>query len=247
MRIYIKTEYDGTNFCGWQRQPDGVSVQEEIENAIFALTGERVSVVGSGRTDAGVHAAGQVAHFDTESGIPPEKFSFALNALLPPDIKITKSGEAPEGFHARYSAKKKTYVYRMYESEFIRPLKSRYAARVGYELDVAAMNAAAAHFAGEHDFSCFLASNSAVKDTVRTIYSAEVKREGEDIIFKVTGNGFLYNMVRIMAGTLIKVGTGKILPDEVTDIIASGDRSAAGITMPPEGLTLLSVEYGDLL
>ena len=243
MRIILKIEYDGTDFCGWQRQPNGVSVQEEIENALFALTGEKTSVVGSGRTDAGVHAAGQVAHFDTQSNIPPEKFSDALNGILPPPIKILVSKRAPEGFHARYSAKKKTYVYKMYESKYIRPLKSRYAAKVGYKLDVAAMNAAAAYFVGEHDFSCFLASDSEIKDTVRTVYSAEVFREGEYVIFKVTGNGFLYNMVRIMAGTLVKVGAGKISPEKTAEIIAGGDRNAAGMTMPPEGLALLSVEY----
>ena len=243
MRVFLKIEYDGTNYSGWQIQPNGNTVQAEIESALKALTGEEISVTASGRTDSGVHAAGQVAHFDTESAIPPERFAAALNAILPCDIKIIESKLAPDGFHARFSAKKKTYVYTMYESDFPRPLLSRFAAKVSYKLDVSAMQDGASHLLGEHDFSCFLATNSSVKDTVRTIYRAEVIKEGELIRLYICGNGFLYNMVRIIAGTLVKIGSGKILPEEMKKIIDGKERSAAGMTMPPEGLTLLSVDY----
>lgn len=243
MRVLLKIEYDGTEYCGWQVQPNGDTVQAELEKAVFAVTGERTTVVGSGRTDAGVHAEGQVAHFDTGSDIPPEKFLFALNAVLPQDIKVTESKKAPDGFHARFSAKRKTYEYNAYVSPFSRPLKDRYSTWLQFPLREAEMKKAAEYFVGEHDFRCFLAANSDVKDTVRTIYSAEVVFNGENVRFRVTGNGFLYNMVRIMFGTLVKVGQGKAEPEDVGKILASGDRSLAGVTMPPRGLTLLSVEY----
>ncbi len=243
MRIAIVVEYDGTEYCGWQIQPNGNTVQAELERAVEKVTGKRTPVTGSGRTDAGVHALGQVAHFDTDFSIPPENFAFALNAVLPKDIKVIKSERAKDGFHARFSAKKKTYAYKFYVSDVPRPLKDRYFARVPYPLDFSAMKKAAEYFVGEHDFRCFLASNSSVKDTIRTVYSATIGKDGEDYVFTVSGNGFLYNMVRIMVGTLIKAGTGKIKAEEVGKIIESGDRSLAGATMPPQGLTLLSVEY----
>ena len=243
MRVFLKIEYDGTNYCGWQIQPNGITVQEVLEKAISTLTGEDVSVTGSGRTDSGVHAEGQVAHFDTSSSIPAEKFTHALNGILPSDVKIRESYQVCDNLHARFSAKRKTYSYRVYTSEQPRPLKDRYFARVGYKLDVDKMNEASQKFVGKHDFGCFLASGSAVKDTVREIYSAEVKSFGDEVIFTVCGNGFLYNMVRIMMGTLVKVGIGKLSPEDIPSLLKSGNRTNAGVTMPPNGLTLVSVEY----
>lgn len=243
MVVKFIVQYDGTSYCGWQIQPNGTTVQQEIETALFKLTGRKISVTGSGRTDAGVHAAGQVASFKTEdSPLPAEKFAPALNAYLPADIRLIKSEEAAGDFNARFSAKKKTYVYRVYESPVTLPLKERYAVRVN-ALDIKAMKRAAEFIVGTHDFKCFLAANSSVKDTVRTIYSLNVERSGGEINFTVCGNGFLYNMVRIIAGTLVAAGEGKITDKDVEEIIASGERGAAGRTMPAKGLTLLSVEY----
>lgn len=244
MRIRLIVEYDGTDFCGWQIQPNGRTVQEELEKALKSLTGESVGVVGSGRTDSGVHALGQVAHFDVSGeAIPPERYATALNGLLPPDVKVISSEVVDCGFHARFSAKRKTYEYRLYESEFTRPLKDRYAARVIGKLDDRAMNSACEYLVGRHDFKCFLASNSQVKDTVREIYSAEVTRRDGDVVFSVCGNGFLYNMVRIIVGTLIKIGNGEIPPESMRDVVASGERKLAGKTMPPNGLILKKVDY----
>lgn len=239
MRILLTIEYDGTQYCGWQIQPNGVTVQQKIEEAVLKLTGERARVTGSGRTDAGVHALGQAAHFDTAFNIPPEKFAPALNALLPDDIKILSSRQW-QG-HARFSAKKKTYLYRFYESETARPLFERYAARVR-PLDVCAMDSAAKLFEGEHDFAAFMASGSCVKDTVRTVYSASVARSGGFVEFTVAGNGFLYNMVRIMAGAIVEVGYGKS-PAFICRALDGGSRFQLGKTMPAKGLTLVSVEY----
>ena len=244
MRAILLIEYDGTDFSGWQRQKNGNSVQAELERAAERLLGERAAVIASGRTDAGVHAAGQVAHLDYAGGVPPEKLAPALNALLPHAVSVRKSAPAPEGFHARYSAKSKTYVYRMFADPVRRPLLERYAARVPCALDAEAMNEAARLFVGERDFRCFLASGSSVKTTVRRVTAASVRREGEEILFEVTGNGFLYNMVRIMAGTLAEVGRGKRAPTEISALIASGDRHLAGKTMPAAGLCLKKVDYG---
>ncbi len=243
MRIVLEIEYDGTDYCGWQIQPNGITVQEEIERAIEKVTGKRETVIGSGRTDSGVHAAMQVAHFDTDTTIPPEKFALALNAVLPKDIRIKCSKETDENFHARFSAKKKTYVYKMYTGEVSSPLKDRYALFIPYKINVENMQKAATLLVGTHDFKCFLAANSEVKDTIRTIYSSTVTASGNDIEYTVSGNGFLYNMVRIIAGTLLKVGEGKLKAEEIGDILTCGDRARAGITLPARGLTLLSVEY----
>ena len=244
MRVKLVLEYDGTDFCGWQIQPEKRTVQEELERAIERLTGKRSGVVGSGRTDSGVHAKMQVAHFDTDfTSIPADRYASALDSVLPPDVKVLKSEAAEENFHARFSAKRKTYEYKIYYSAVERPLKERYAARVVVPLDAEKMNRACGYLIGEHDFRCFLASNSSVKDTVREIYSARVTTDGEDLTFTVCGNGFLYNMVRIIAGTLVKIGSGDIPPQAMAEIISKEDRSLAGKTMPAKGLTLKSVEY----
>ena len=243
MRIVLILQYDGKNYNGWQVQPGLKTIQQTVEDALKSLTGEKCTVTGSGRTDSGVHALCQVAHFDTEfSSIPPEKYSFALNVILPPDIKVVKSFLAPEGFHARFSSKKKTYRYRFYVSDCILPLYDEHALQI-YKTDEEKMKKAADYLEGEHDFKCFLAANSLVKDTVRNIYSCKVERHGIFIDVTVTGNGFLYNMVRTIAGTLYFAGIGRIKPESVPDILKSGDRERAGKTLAAKGLTLLSVEY----
>ncbi len=243
MRIMLVLQYDGTNFCGWQVQPGLRTVQGELENAVFSLTGERVSVIASGRTDSGVHARGQVAHFDTNSTIPPENFCRALNVLLPSDVKVIKSELAPENFHSRFSAKKKTYIYRFYKSSVELPLYSRYACRIDEKTDETAMNQAAQALVGTHDFKCFMSSGSDVKNTVRTIYECRIYKNGDLLELKVCGNGFLYNMVRAIAGTLYFVGLGKSSVESVKAAIESKDRFFAGKTMPPQGLTLEEVFY----
>lgn len=246
MNVYLVIEYDGTDYCGWQIQPNGASVQEELQRALFKLTGEKISVTGSGRTDSGVHAAGQTASFSVgKENIPPENYASALNGLLPKDIRVLKSGRAPDGFNARFSAKRKTYRYTFYVSAVERPLYERYAVRT-LPLDTEKMRAAAAALVGEKDFKCFCAANSSVKDTVRTLYSLEVERRGDFITVTACGNGFLYNMVRIVAGTLAAAGEGKLSAEDVKKIVEGGKR-AEGKTMPAKGLCLLSVEYGGAL
>ena len=242
MRIILGIQYDGKDFCGWQIQPNCVTVQETVERAIFKLTGQKVSITGSGRTDSGVHALCQIAHFDIEGTIPPEKYAPALNGLLPESVQILFSKKAPKDFHARFGAKKKTYVYTFYVSEVKLPLYERYAQRI-LGANVKKMQEGAKYIVGEHDFKCFLASNSSVKDTVRTVYSCTVKKSQNKIILEVCGNGFLYNMVRTIAGTLLYVGEGKFPPEYVKEIIESKNREKAGKTMPAKGLTLKKVCY----
>ena len=244
MKIALKISYDGTDYAGWQVQKNAPTVQEKLNEAVFALTGERVSVTGSGRTDAGVHAAGQVAHSETESALPPEKYAPALNVFLPPDIRVLSSRAVPDTFHAVRSAKRKTYVYSFYRAETELPLKERYAVRIYGETDLENMRNCAAVFVGKHDFTCFLASGSDVKDAVRTIFSLEITERGDDLSLSVTGDGFLYNMVRILAGTLLEAAKGKRTPADCAALLAGKDRSPAGKTMPAKGLCLVSVEYG---
>ena len=245
MKIRLVISYDGTNYCGWQSQENGTSVQQLVERAVLDATGEKVAVVSSGRTDAGVHAAGQVAHFETKCPIPPEKIKFALNALLPDDVKIVKSERAADDFHARYSAKKKTYRYSFYVSDVILPLKDRFAERIVSEPDYPKMLFAADALCGEHDFVAFSSVGSSVRSTVRTIYSISVTKTDGGFYFDVCGNGFLYNMVRVIAGTLIAVGYGEISAADIKAALESGKRDRRFKTLPAKGLTLLSVEYGN--
>ncbi|MGN0774102.1 MAG: tRNA pseudouridine(38-40) synthase TruA [Candidatus Ventricola sp.] len=243
-RFLLVCEYDGTAYCGWQRQLNGPSVQQALEEALARLTGERVSVTGSSRTDAGVHALGLCAHFDSATRIPPDKLAFALNTMLPPDIRIRESGPAPDGFHARYSACGKVYRYTFFNSRHDCAVGRQYAAHVPLPLDAQLMHEEAQALCGTHDFAAFAASGSVASSTVRTIYRAQVRRCGETVTLTVLGDGFLYNMVRIIAGTLMEVGTGKRAPGAIARAIETGDRLALGQTAPARGLTLVRVLYG---
>ena len=241
--IKITIEYDGSRYCGWQMQKNEVTIQQKLEEALERLCGEKIQVIGSGRTDSGVHARGQVANFTTKSSIPPERFSYALNSLLPPDIRVIDSEEVSMDFHARFSAVAKTYRYSIVANRYGTAIGWQYYHHVPMALDLKAMEQAIRYFIGTHDFAAFMAAGSPVKSTVRTIYHAEMVKEQDIIHFFFTGNGFLYNMVRIMAGTLIDVGKGKIRSESIPDILASGDRVQAGPTAPPQGLTLEKVYY----
>ena len=243
MRIKLIVEYDGTGYAGWQRQQNALAVQQVLEEALARLTGEPVRVVGASRTDAGVHALGQVAHFDTACRVPPDKYAFALNTLLPADVRVVKSREAAPDFHARFSAKGKRYRYLMYDSPHFSALYRNLCAHSIYPLDDEKMDREAARMVGAHDFAAFAASGSAVKDTVRAVYACRVQRQGPFAVLTVEGNGFLYNMVRILAGTLMAVGAGKLAEGAVVRAIESGDRLALGPTAPPQGLTLMEVFY----
>lgn len=244
-KIHLIVEYDGTDYAGWQRQSNAMTVQERLEKAVFKLTGETLCVHGASRTDAGVHALGQSAHFETESRIPADKFSFALNTILPPDIRVTKSEEVDADFHSRFSGKGKRYRYLFYAAPHAGALNRRTHAHVIYPLDVQKMAAEAKTLIGTHDFAAFAASGSVVKDTVRTIYRADVSQNGREIQLIVEGNGFLYNMVRIIAGTLIGVGSGKLEEGAFLRAIESGNRLDLGITAPAHGLTLMEVFYDE--
>ena len=243
MRIKLCLSYDGTDFCGWQRQQNGVSVQQTVEDAVYSLTGEKVTVTASGRTDAGVHAKGQVAHFDTNANIPPEKFYKALNTFLPNGVKALSSEKASDNFNARKNAKRKTYEYSLYLSDTELPLKERYGTRVYGNIDIEKMRSAARLIEGEHDFKAFSATGGSVKTTVRTVYGITVEKSGEDIKITVCGSGFLYNMVRIIAGALVKAGKGEISESDILKALETGNRELLGETLPAKGLCLLKVEY----
>ncbi|MEN6313533.1 MAG: tRNA pseudouridine(38-40) synthase TruA [Clostridiaceae bacterium] len=241
--IKLTIEYDGTAYHGWQSQINATAVQDVVASAVSSLTGENCSVTGSSRTDTGVHALGQVCNFHTNSPIPADKFAYALNTLLPEDIVIRKSEDVPDGFHARFSARGKKYRYLFYNSVFPSALLRNRAFHVYYPLDIAAMHKAAGCFTGTHDFAAFSAAGGSVKTTVRTITEAAVVRDDELVGFTVAGDGFLYNMVRIIAGTLVEVGFGRIKADDIPEIIDSCDRKRAGRTAPAHGLYLVEVYY----
>ncbi len=241
--IKLTIEYDGKDFNGWQKQPNKLNIQGTIEQAIKCITGEDVELNASGRTDAGVHAIGQVANFKTDSKIPIEKFAIAINSRLKKSIVIKKAEEVDERFHSRLSCKKKTYRYIINNSEEGSAIYRNLETHIPQKLDVSKMEQAVKYFEGEHDFKAFKASGTSSKSSVRTIYEAKVYQKDEKIFIELTGNGFLYNMVRIIAGTLVDVGMGKIEPEEITQIINEGKRENAGKTLPPNGLYLLKVMY----
>ena len=242
--IKLTIEYDGKDFNGWQKQPTKLNIQGEIERAIKQITNEEVNLTASGRTDAGVHALGQVANFKTNSNIPIEKIPIALNSNLKKSIVIKSAEEVEERFHSRLNCKRKTYRYVINNSKYGTAIYRNLETHIPMKLDIQKMQEAVKYFEGEHDFKAFKASGTSSKSSVRTIYKAEVIDAGNERIYiELTGNGFLYNMVRIIAGTLVEVGLGKIEPNEIKTIIESKKRENAGKTLPPQGLYLVKVEY----
>lgn len=240
-RVKLVVAYDGTNYHGWQVQDNGITIEEVLNRTISELVQEDIKVIGASRTDAGVHACGNVAVFDTESRIPGDKFSFALNQRLPEDIRIQESCEVDADFHPRYADTVKTYEYNILNRRFELPTKRLYAAFCYYPMDIERMNQAAAYLVGEHDFKSFCSAGAQVQTTVRTIYAVNVTKEDDMVHIRITGNGFLYNMVRIIAGTLMQVGTGLMEPEQVKEILEARDRSKAGPTAVAKGLTLVEI------
>lgn len=235
--------YDGTNYCGWQVQPNRITIEEVLNRSLSNLLGEKIEVMGASRTDSGVHSLGNVAVFDTNTRMPADKIAFALNQRLPEDIVVQGSCEVPSDWHPRYQESTKTYEYRILNRTFRMPTRRLDTYFYHYPLDVEQMSEAASYLVGTHDFASFCAANAQVKSTVRTIYSCTAQKENDIITIRVTGNGFLYNMVRIIAGTLIEVGAGKRRPEEIKDILAAENRDAAGPTAPAQGLTMMGIEY----
>ncbi len=244
MKIKLVLSYDGANYAGWQVQDNAITIQQVLEDALYSLTGERIKTTASGRTDAGVHALGQVVSFCTNSSIPANKFYLALNSYLPHDVKAISSQQMPEGFDALRCAKKKTYTYTVYESKVEEPLREKYAARINPLTHYFKMKKLSSLLIGTHDFKCFCASKSSAKTTVRTIYSLKIKRnKAGEIKFIICGNGFLYNMVRTLVGTLLKVGRNACDKKDILTMLKDGDRTLCGETMPAKALTLTSVKY----
>lgn len=238
--------YDGTNFNGFQKQPNGRTVQEEIEKTLTKMAnGKEITVFGSGRTDAGVHAMGQVIHFDYPEERPLERMRFALDTQSPEDIAVKEVAIVSEDFHARYLVKEKTYQFRVDIGKPRSPFRRHYASYFPYPIDVEKIQRALPDLLGTHDFTSFCASGSSIEDKVRTIYEAkmEVNETGDELLFTFRGNGFLYKMIRILVGTLLKIGSGRLAEDSIPEIIAKKDRNAAGPTAHPEGLYLYEVKY----
>lgn len=243
-QVKLIVSYDGTNYCGWQVQPNGLAVQEVLNRCLRDLLKEEIVTIGASRTDAGVHALGNVAVFDTNARMPADKISFALNTRLPEDIRIQDSCEVPLDFHPRFQQTIKTYEYKIYNHKFPDPTKRLYTHFHYYPLDVEKMRQAAGYLIGEHDFKSFSTFKPEVENTVRTIYSLDIVQAQDHVItIRITGNGFLYNMVRIIAGTLIRVGGGYYSPEYMEDILAGRNRELAGETARPEGLTLVEIQY----
>jgi tRNA pseudouridine38-40 synthase len=242
-RLRLLVEYDGTDFVGWQRQDNGPSIQAALEDGMRAMTGETREVRGAGRTDAGVHAFGQVAHVDTERDIPLRGFLLGLNSQLPRTIGVRAVDEVAAEFDARFSARGKLYRYSIWNAPVRSAIRDRFVWHVRRPLDVAAMSAAARHLVGRQDFAAFRASDCERKTTVRTLSRVEVTREGELVTIEVEGDAFLKNMVRILTGTLAEIGQGRRSADEVPALIAGRDRTRSGVTAPPQGLCLVRVDY----
>ena len=242
-RIKLTIAYDGTNYCGWQIQPNGITIEEILNKALSKMTGEEILVIGASRTDSGVHAMGNVAVFDTETTIPADKIAVALNQRLPDDIVITKSEEVALDFHPRYCNCSKTYEYHIINTRIPIPTKRLTNYFVSYVLDIDKMRKAASYLVGEHDFVSFCNVRTDVENTVRTITALDIITNGNEITIRITGNGFLYNMVRIIVGTLIRVGRGFYEPEKVKEILEAKDRKAAGVTAPAHGLVLVEIKY----
>lgn len=241
--IKLTIEYDGSRYYGWQKQPDYICIQDEIEKALKKITNENIEINGSGRTDKGVHAKGQVASFVTNSKIDAYKFKLAINSLLPKDIAILTSEEVHLDFHARFSAVGKKYKYLIYNDKIRSPINRNYTYHVFYELDLDKIKESAKYLIGTHDFAGFMASGSVIKDTVRTIYDINIEKRNKILEINVNGNGFLYNMVRIIVGTLVDIGRNNLSVDSINEILLLKDRTLAGHTAPPQGLYLDEVYY----
>ena len=244
-RIRLIIAYDGTNYCGWQKQPNGITVEEVLNEKIGELTGETVEVIGASRTDSGVHAWGNVAVFDTEARMAADKFAFAINQRLPEDIRIQYSDEVPADWHPRKRDCIKTYEYRILNRRIDMPTERLYSHFCYFDLDEEKMRQAAGYLIGTHDFTSFCSVKTQATSPVRTVNRLEVWRDGDILTVHIEGGGFLYNMVRIIAGTLIKVGMGVYPPEHVKEILDGRDRSLAGQTMPAKGLTLVGIDYLD--
>lgn len=246
MRILLTIEYFGKNYAGWQRQKNAISVQQVLEEKLSLILQSPVVLSASGRTDSGVHALGQKAHFDYDGNFPVGKIAFAVNTTLPEDVRVLSAVEVPDDFHAQYSAKRKTYVYKMYVSRTLHPLKNYHFARIPYDkVNFEKMKKSCEDLIGTHDFAGFSSTGSGIKTTVRTVYSATLIKDGEDVTLEITGNGFLYNMVRIIAGTLAYIGAGLLPEDSIKKVLETKNRKLAGKTFPPQGLYLKDVVYED--
>ncbi len=242
-RVRLTVAYDGTAYHGWQAQDNGITIESELNRALTGLLGETVQVIGASRTDAGVHALGNIAVFDTAARMPAEKISYALNQRLPEDIRIQRSEEVDGDWHPRRVESRKTYEYRIYRGAFSMPTRRLYTYFTSHQLDVEAMRQAAGYLVGEHDFKSFCQTGAQVESTVRRIYSIELYEQGPELALRICGGGFLYNMVRIIAGTLLEVGRGKRRPEDMEAVLAACDRRAAGPTAPAQGLTLVKYEF----
>ena len=245
-RVCLTVAYDGTAYHGWQIQNNGVTIESELNRCLTQLLQEPIQVIGASRTDAGVHALGNIAVFDTVARMPAEKISYALNQRLPEDIRIQDSREVPPDWHPRHVASRKTYEYRIYRGNFAMPVRRLYTYFTYHSLDVAAMDRAARCLEGEHDFKSFCQAGAQTDSTVRRIYSIELEEQGPELVLRICGGGFLYNMVRIIAGTLMEVGQGRRRPEDMEAILAACDRRSAGPTAPAQGLTLVKYEFEDL-
>ena len=242
-RVRMVVAYDGTAYRGWQLQPNGITIEQVLNRELTALLKEPISVIGASRTDSGVHARGNVAVFDTENRMPADKICFALNQRLPEDIRVQSSEEVPADWHPRKANCTKTYEYKVLNRKISMPLERLYAHFCYFNLDLDKMREAAAYLVGEHDFKSFCTVRTQAEETVRTIYSLDITKQDDMITIRISGSGFLYNMVRIIAGTLLEVGMGAYLPEHVEEILDARDRQAAGRTAPARGLTLVSMEY----
>ncbi len=245
MRVQLTVAYDGTNYHGWQLQPNGITIESVLNQALSDLLEENITVIGASRTDAGVHSLGNLAVFDTNTRIPAEKISYALNQRLPEDIVIQESKEVAANFHPRRCSSRKTYEYKILNRQFPDPTRRRDTYFYHYGLDVEKMRKAAGFLVGEHDFKSFCSIHTSAETTVRTIYAIDVKKEEDVIAIRIEGSGFLYNMVRIIAGTLVEVGNGKLEPETLKQILNQKARNAAGPTAPAHGLTMIGIVIED--